>query len=374
MIHSELLKALETYFENNLEKWQQYCQLITTSKFLMGQVTDFQICLKWAIRADKIENIMSGAYRCGVSNQTQTIDSEQVPIFNTANISGLMQEDLIRVQQKQVLTFEQIQDSVYQFAHDYRKSLKSKVKDPISYLMSILLKGKIYETQATSYKSPETRVGEMDAIISEELDQTQEIAQTLTQYKQLADKLEIKDIALCKILDVVSESKPVSSAIYQELLDDHDIEHFEQMIQEKFDLSVQLKSSAMDSQMLQRSLHGILHDMQHLSKEEGRGLILSAVNNLTFSVPYISYTYRSESYAYAQEVLAEIETLLFNKYGDIVFSYLDHHYNLWKENLPKSELDIIINQIPGCGRLGSSAILGERKLKEYFRKEIMFNA
>ena len=369
LILEALQKALVAYFNNDLDQWQQYCHLVTSSKFLMGKVTNFQICLKWAIQPEKIENIMSGAYRCG--SNTPEPQAAQDCIFNLSDIPNLTQSDIQRVCEKQALSQKQIQDSIYQFAYDYRKTLKNKIKDPVSYFMSILLRGKLYETQDSRYSPPDVRVGELEQIMSDEQAKTQAIVETVKQYKTIADSLEIKDISTCRALDVISESQPLGSDIYQDIVESHDLEHFTSVVQEKLDLSIALKPQNIEYHLIHRSLHGLLHDLQYLSKKEGRDLVISAVNNLSFATPYISYRYVDESHSYAQEVLQELETLLFDKHGDMVYPYIDQHYNRWKTDLCKSELDAIIDSVPGCSRAGEDWILGEIRLKEYFRKEIL---
>jgi hypothetical protein len=59
------LRKAASYFKNDLAKWTSYCQKICSSKFLMGEVTDFKASIDWSIREDIIIKIIEGTYQCG---------------------------------------------------------------------------------------------------------------------------------------------------------------------------------------------------------------------------------------------------------------------------------------------------------------------
>ncbi|KKB96339.1 hypothetical protein SZ25_00577 [Candidatus Arcanobacter lacustris] len=59
------LRKSFSYFKDDLAKWTSYCQKICSSKFLMGEVTNFKASLDWCIREDIIMKILEGNYKCG---------------------------------------------------------------------------------------------------------------------------------------------------------------------------------------------------------------------------------------------------------------------------------------------------------------------
>lgn len=60
-----LIKVLNNFFEGKIENWNQFCQKITTSKFLMGEVTNFKVSLDWCLKEESIIKIQNGDYGTG---------------------------------------------------------------------------------------------------------------------------------------------------------------------------------------------------------------------------------------------------------------------------------------------------------------------
>ncbi len=60
-----LSKRFEDFFNSSIEEWTIFCKKITTSKFLMGEVTDFRVSLDWAIEPKSIVKILDGEYKIG---------------------------------------------------------------------------------------------------------------------------------------------------------------------------------------------------------------------------------------------------------------------------------------------------------------------
>lgn len=60
-----LSKRFEDFFNSSVEEWTSFCKKITTSKFLMGEVTDFRVSLDWAIEPKSIVKILDGEYKIG---------------------------------------------------------------------------------------------------------------------------------------------------------------------------------------------------------------------------------------------------------------------------------------------------------------------
>lgn len=72
-----LSSCLKTHFENNLENWKYYLHLISSSRFLMGEIenTKFtQVCLLYAIGTECIEKIRGGEYT--VKDRKTNFDKE----------------------------------------------------------------------------------------------------------------------------------------------------------------------------------------------------------------------------------------------------------------------------------------------------------
>ena len=57
-----LSMAWEDKFNQSLENWQEFCQKIASSKFLMGEKTFFKATLDWALKFANIEKILEGVY------------------------------------------------------------------------------------------------------------------------------------------------------------------------------------------------------------------------------------------------------------------------------------------------------------------------
>ncbi|KKB96501.1 hypothetical protein SZ25_00407 [Candidatus Arcanobacter lacustris] len=59
------LRKAANYFKDDLDKWTSYCQKISSSKFLMGEVTNFKASIDWCIKEDVIIKILEDSYKCG---------------------------------------------------------------------------------------------------------------------------------------------------------------------------------------------------------------------------------------------------------------------------------------------------------------------
>jgi hypothetical protein len=62
---ASLQKVLRTVFHNDLNKWTSFCQLVTRSKFLMGEVNSFKASLDWCLKPEVIQKIQEGEYGVG---------------------------------------------------------------------------------------------------------------------------------------------------------------------------------------------------------------------------------------------------------------------------------------------------------------------
>jgi hypothetical protein len=68
--------AFKQFFNSNLADWEAFCCKIASSKFLMGEVTNFKAYLDWSIRFEIIQRILEGGYSFGdrVVNYTPRVN------------------------------------------------------------------------------------------------------------------------------------------------------------------------------------------------------------------------------------------------------------------------------------------------------------
>lgn len=57
-----LNKRLKDFFNNDLSKWNEFCQKIVKSKFLMGERTDFRVQLDWVLEETNLVKVLEGSY------------------------------------------------------------------------------------------------------------------------------------------------------------------------------------------------------------------------------------------------------------------------------------------------------------------------
>ena len=73
-----LNSLLENYFNNDIEKWRTHCLKIASSKFLMGEVTDYRIRFSYAISENGLNEILYGdKYTFGDRVTTKTDESHK---------------------------------------------------------------------------------------------------------------------------------------------------------------------------------------------------------------------------------------------------------------------------------------------------------
>lgn len=57
-----LKRILNSFFNNDILLWEDFCTHVTKSKFLMGEITDFRIQLDWILREDNLIKVIEGSY------------------------------------------------------------------------------------------------------------------------------------------------------------------------------------------------------------------------------------------------------------------------------------------------------------------------
>ena len=74
---AQLTRVFNTHFHQSWERWQDYCRLIASSKFLMGEGKNqkFKVWINWAIKTDVIERVKAGEF--GLGDRKTKADQER---------------------------------------------------------------------------------------------------------------------------------------------------------------------------------------------------------------------------------------------------------------------------------------------------------
>lgn len=81
---------LHQYFDNDILLWKEFCQKITSSKFLMGEITAFKVNFDWALKEENLLKIVENNYNIGdrvvrhkKSNNKEIEEFDSNPIWET---------------------------------------------------------------------------------------------------------------------------------------------------------------------------------------------------------------------------------------------------------------------------------------------------
>ena len=69
---------LKEFFNNDISVWEAFCKKIASSKFLMGEVTNFKVQLDWALKEENILKIIENSYVIGDRLVGKDINSAEV--------------------------------------------------------------------------------------------------------------------------------------------------------------------------------------------------------------------------------------------------------------------------------------------------------
>ena len=83
----------EEYFDSSVDKWKEYCELIASSKFLMGEKTSFKANISFLLKPETIGNIRAGEYSTGDRNIKPDV-SESIEEKRTRQDRELEEMDL----------------------------------------------------------------------------------------------------------------------------------------------------------------------------------------------------------------------------------------------------------------------------------------
>lgn len=94
-----LERVFETKFNSSIQEWEKYCRLITSSKWLMGEIVSqktgkgFNINLSWASKEENIDKIRGGEYTMGDRSNAVNIPLRE-PTHNDPQILNFMRKAL----------------------------------------------------------------------------------------------------------------------------------------------------------------------------------------------------------------------------------------------------------------------------------------
>jgi hypothetical protein len=89
-LSTRLQSAFKEFFEGSLESWKAYCQMISSSKFLMGEAQNKffkKAWIIWAIRGENIDRVRGGDFKLGdrKTNHDKKIEDIDREIFHVEN-------------------------------------------------------------------------------------------------------------------------------------------------------------------------------------------------------------------------------------------------------------------------------------------------
>ena len=91
-----LVAAFNLKFDKSMEKWKKYCQDISSSRFLMGEIkSSFRATLDWALKFDVIQKILEGNYGIG-DRRPSTVPSAAESFLKNSKIELHSEEEAIQ--------------------------------------------------------------------------------------------------------------------------------------------------------------------------------------------------------------------------------------------------------------------------------------
>lgn len=95
-LRKEIKSAFEENFQKSLDQWEAYCQKIASSKFLMGEGSNFTPWLSWAIKPHTIERIQENGFSFGdrvVEKEDSQFKQKQIVYKALSNIRNSVLEN-----------------------------------------------------------------------------------------------------------------------------------------------------------------------------------------------------------------------------------------------------------------------------------------
>lgn len=120
---TRLQAAFKEFFEGSLESWTAYCQMISSSKFLMGEAQNKffkKAWIIWAIRGENIERVRGGGFKLGDRKTNQDKKTE------------FIDREILHAEHKK----HQIEMKISHIKSNEQEKRKTIVKDKIKNLSS----------------------------------------------------------------------------------------------------------------------------------------------------------------------------------------------------------------------------------------------
>ncbi len=74
-----LNSTLKEFFNEDLSTWKDFCKKIASSKFLMGEITNFKAQVDWVLKEENLIKIMENSYGVGDRpNENQTVITDNI--------------------------------------------------------------------------------------------------------------------------------------------------------------------------------------------------------------------------------------------------------------------------------------------------------
>ena len=115
-LKDQLSEAFTHKFDNSMDKWKSYCEKISSISWLMGKNnTGWKAQLCWAIKPDKIDNILSGAYyEKKKSSSYKTVQKPIIPLKQNLIDEIIQSEEDIEIKKIKLSLI----DSLSEVRHD----------------------------------------------------------------------------------------------------------------------------------------------------------------------------------------------------------------------------------------------------------------
>jgi hypothetical protein len=132
---TRLNETVKTFFNESIESWKDYCQTISSSKFLMGEAQNKffkKAWITWAIREENINRIMSGDFRLGdrPTNRDKEVENINVEINELSNKKEIIEEKIKNIQKiEQKKRNNTLKEKIKSFSEEEMKNFEKEFED-----------------------------------------------------------------------------------------------------------------------------------------------------------------------------------------------------------------------------------------------------
>ena len=132
---TRLNETVKTFFNESIESWKDYCQTISSSKFLMGEAQNKffkKAWITWAIREENINRIMSGDFRLGdrPTNRDKEVENINGEINELSNKKEIIEEKIKNIQKiEQKKRNNTLKEKIKSFSEEEMKNFEKEFED-----------------------------------------------------------------------------------------------------------------------------------------------------------------------------------------------------------------------------------------------------